>query len=228
MGTDIHLYVERKENGKWVSCDKWTKLEYSEEEDVLSVDYEAQFYTDRNYNLFAILANVRNGYGFAGIKTGEGFNIISKPKGLPEDVCQEVKAISEELDTNGHSHSFFTVQELMDFDWTQTTKLQWVVDGVNFEEFERWRKHNGESPRHYCGEISGNSIRYISNKEMRDLISSCSNEREIEEATKNCYTLVKWEQPYYKCAKTFLSETMPKLWRFGNPKDVRIVFWFDN
>jgi len=27
---------------------------------------------NRNYDLFAILANVRNGHGFAGIKTGGG------------------------------------------------------------------------------------------------------------------------------------------------------------
>ena len=49
------------------------------------VGYNYEPYGDRNYNLFAILANVRNGTAFAGCKTGEGFNPISNPKGVPSD-----------------------------------------------------------------------------------------------------------------------------------------------
>jgi hypothetical protein len=44
----------------------------------------------RNYDVFAILANVRNGRGFAGVVTGGGFNPIAMPRGLPPDVSPEV------------------------------------------------------------------------------------------------------------------------------------------
>ena len=40
--------------------------------------------------LFAILAGVRNGYGFAGCDTGDGFRPIAPPRGLPGDVSPEV------------------------------------------------------------------------------------------------------------------------------------------
>ena len=41
------------------------------------------------------------------------------------------------------------------------------------------------------------------------------------------YTKVEWEEPYYRGATYFLSETLPRLWRLGPPDDVRIVFWFE-
>lgn len=37
-----------------------------------------------------------------------------------------------------------------------------------------------------------------------------------------------WSVHYYEVASDFLSETLPRLWRLGQPEDVRIVFWFDN
>ena len=50
-----------------------------------------QFLHDRNYNVFSILANVRNGYGFAGVRTGSGFDPISDGRGLPDDLSQGVR-----------------------------------------------------------------------------------------------------------------------------------------
>ena len=49
----------------------------------------------RDYNSFAVLGDVRNGLGFAGVKTGEGFNYITARRGLPdwleiEDDCGHV------------------------------------------------------------------------------------------------------------------------------------------
>jgi len=44
---------------------------------------------NRNYDWFSVLANVRNGYGFAGIKTGEGFKVIAQPKGFPSNASRE-------------------------------------------------------------------------------------------------------------------------------------------
>lgn len=115
MGCDIHLYVEVKKNGKWKSADEWKK---DEDGYVSTVD---PIYRGRNYDLFAVLANVRNGYGFAGRPTGEGFNPISHPKGTPKDVSDEVRSKIEDMDSDGHSHSWLTVKELLDFDWAQKT-----------------------------------------------------------------------------------------------------------
>lgn len=235
MGCDIHLYVERREGADWVTADRWKRDKYEEASDRLTVNCEDRFYSERNYGLFAILADVRNGRGFAGIKTGEGFNPMSDPRGLPDDCSLEVRGESDGWGEDGHSHSWFTVSELMVYDWTQVSCLQGWVDAVNFEEFERWRKSRGEGPESYCGMVGGGGVRHVTNDEMREMIKGKGEGKygnayttAIAAAAPSCYTMVEWEIPYYKCARTFLSETMPRLWQLGKPKDVRIVFWFDN
>lgn len=80
-------------------------------------------YDGRNYNLFAMLADVRNGRGFAGVYTGEGFNPIADPKGAPSDMSSEIKSACEYWEGDGHSHSWFTVKELLDYDWEQDTVI---------------------------------------------------------------------------------------------------------
>src|ERR1700760_96312 len=93
MGTDIHLYVEKRGPAGWISCDTWEKDDY--EPHRLTVPYGKHFYSDRSYDTFAILADVRNGHGFAGVSTGEGFTPVSMPKGLPGDLSPELAAEAE-------------------------------------------------------------------------------------------------------------------------------------
>jgi hypothetical protein len=103
MGCDIHLYVERRENGAWITCDQWSK---DEGDDYPHVDYQKSFYRGRNYDLFAIFADVRNGRGFAGCETGDGFVPICAPRGVPDDCCPEYRAAVEGYGEDGHSHSW--------------------------------------------------------------------------------------------------------------------------
>lgn len=42
-------------------------------------------FDNRNYDLFAALADVRNGVGFAGVKTGKAIEPIAMPRGIPDD-----------------------------------------------------------------------------------------------------------------------------------------------
>lgn len=69
MGTDIHgvfqRYDERERNWYDVGYINWPE--------------------DRHYQLFAVLAGVRNGYGFAGVITGEVVPPIAPRRGLPPD-----------------------------------------------------------------------------------------------------------------------------------------------
>jgi hypothetical protein len=124
MGCDIHLMVEKKiydyedkkkEKGVWVNADLWTvNPDFFFEEDVprLEIKYKNRFYSGRNYNLFCALAGVRE-WHFAGEPPR-----VSEPKGLPEDVSDEVKAESERWGSDGHSHSYLTLKELKEFDWS--------------------------------------------------------------------------------------------------------------
>lgn len=233
MECDIHFYVERRDGGQWVSCDTWKKEEGDE---IGVVPYENLFYRKRNYSLFAILADVRNGRGFAGIKTGEGFNPIAAPRGVPVDCCQEYRALQESYGEDGHSHSFFTVAELMAFDWTQTTTLCGIVDGKNFEDFMRWRKARQEPPNEYYGDRFCPSVRAVGNEEMAAAVKSVTDRKiygaeflpALQEATLGMHTRVEWAPSYSRCCRDFLSDTLPRLWRLGKPEEVRIVFFFYN
>lgn len=237
MGCDIHFYVERRVDDKWITADKWTPNKYAGEEGepAQSVEYDDHFYHGRDYNLFAILADVRNGRGFAGIKTGEGFVPIAEPRGIPDDACHEYKEVAERYGSDGHSHSYFTVAELLAYDWTQVTCLQGWVDPKNFEEFERWKKRGGEGPSEYCGAVMGQSIEHVSNEEMRAYVKQVLTDKRgsewktaVETLNPHKVTLLEWTETYAHCCQKFLSETLPRLWQLGKPEDVRIVFFFDN
>lgn len=93
MGCDIHFKCEIKKGGKWeINTDKVFPNPYYEKNS--EYEWQKDEFQDspddgRNYDWFAILADVRNGYGFAGVSTGSGFDVIAEPKGLPEDLSEE-------------------------------------------------------------------------------------------------------------------------------------------
>ena len=102
MGTDIHMVVQARRNNRWETV--------------------ATGYDDRNYRLFAALANVRNGRGFAGVDTGDEIPYISDSRGFPSDF-----QVKDEMDMGYHDFSHCTLQELLDYDWNQPTVIRGVV-----------------------------------------------------------------------------------------------------
>lgn len=111
MGCDIHSFAERrnKETKKWervtnhFSLGEFDKRYYKKEKG----DYP--FYW-RSYSMFAFLADVRN---------YDHCEPLSEPKGLPDDISDEVKEEYGE-GWDYHSASFLTVKELLDFDYDKT------------------------------------------------------------------------------------------------------------
>lgn len=226
MGCDIHLFVETCKDGVWRSADEWIEEVDDDFDDegnkverkIKRVPYEARFYSGRNYDLFAILADVRNGYGFAGCDTGDGFVPIDSPRGLPADVTDEVSAESDRWGVDGHSHSYFTVAELEAYDWDQRTRHRgWVTAS----EYADWINGGRGCPRSCAGDVFGRGVKKISNEEMDALLKSGA-------ATDEVYTQVEWGESYRECCANFLDTVLPNLKALGNPEDVRIVFFFDN
>lgn len=137
MGCDIHFYVEKwsdedvipegpldisdardsiinntlklEKDHRWITADKWIK-----EDDDYWTNYS--FYRDRNYDLFAKLADVRN--------YGSDITPLSEPRGVPEDASYAYKYMVKKMNGDGHSHSYFTLDELLN-------------SGVNWEDFSK-------------------------------------------------------------------------------------------
>lgn len=228
MGCDIHLYVEKRIDGKWVA-----QGDFERDEDGWMGGGQS-YYDGRNYDLFAILADVRNGRGFAGIKTGEGFNPIAEPRGIPDDASDEFKAIAESWDVDGHSHSYHTLRDLLDYDWTQTTGKQGWVDMVEWERWSRWDRQRGRGPNSYCGSVSGGAVKHLTAEQADALFKDASwrHRSDIAKQHASTYAQAEWGIPYYRAAGNFIDETMRKLLKLaGGTKgidDVRIIFLFDN
>lgn len=110
MGCDIHMYTEFKDDGQWKNCDHFMFNPYFEPEHCetyLNSKYQlVPFFGTRCYDLFSVLANVRN---YADT------DYIDEPRGLPEDVTPYVKSEYENWDLDAHSTSYFTLKELIDF-----------------------------------------------------------------------------------------------------------------
>ena len=133
MGCDIHMYMERWTSSndyegprdlsedrdqklnevledvptkfRWISADKWEL-----EDGNWHVPYNLEFYGGRNYYIFSILADVRN---------GSGVEPINYPKGIPDDASTGYLYKCDQWDSDAHSHSYFTLEELLNVDWSQ-------------------------------------------------------------------------------------------------------------
>lgn len=109
LGCDIHTYKEFKINGEWVTGDTWREY-YGFSEPV------EEIYDGRNYHLFGLLAGVR-AYRYA----YDPIHPVLEPKGLPDDICKEVKQANKERDEDWHSHSWLTISEIKALPWFKWT-----------------------------------------------------------------------------------------------------------
>jgi len=184
----------------------------------------------RNYNTFAILADVRNGFGFAGVDTGDGFKPIltlhddgvDNPhrRGWPKDVCQELA--HEDVD---HSPNWLTLRELNEYDWQQVTKSRGVV---TLDQYQKWVKEGREGrPDRWCGGISGPNIEVLSMEEADERLASG-----LLPGLKETHVRIEWRVTYAE-ASGFYKHHLPSLNEVAkregvSPDDLRLVFYFDS
>lgn len=244
MGCDIHLAVEVRKNGRWSrrlplpeAQNEWL---VKQAERTLSDRYanlaRVTWYDTRCYDAFAILANVRNGFGFAGIPTGEGFIPIAHPKGMPLDVSKEVYALYDQsglydgydIWLGDHSHSWLTLEELDSYDWTQTTRKRGIV---SLKEFAAMQAEGRARPTEYSGGVFGQKIVTVSEETARAQLESLNGLVAPVDVT--VYVDVSWSVTYAEAAGELYSKLIPNLRILRDTEsvsssDVRIVFGFDS
>lgn len=124
MGCDIHVYVERKVNGKWESADKW------DDEEPDYVPYEVRLYEGRDYELFGMISK--------GVR--RDFTNGLEAKGLPEDLSRKVRAAFEAWGPDAHPESFISPSELKQLASMTLTDPEFAVvneEGYYFNLFMR-------------------------------------------------------------------------------------------
>lgn len=200
MGCDIHSVAQVFKDGKWT-----TKQQRPADD-------------DRCYDTFAVMANVRNGYGFAGVSTGEGWTPISEPRGVPEGF-----AISNEEHEGqwmgDHSFSWLLLSELEDYFENRVPRVYRKHICVDRETWEKLESGELKNPKQWCAAKSGPDVKVVEPFEARS------------------------GEPFTDVAMTWDFPATDRLWLLKNyiealrklasdegmgPGHVRLVFGFDN
>lgn len=169
MGTDIWYNFQKKQGDKWVDLDLDTSSELVETETGWQFK-KKQFRIGRHYQLFAVLADVRNGYGFAGCVTGIPVVPISKPRGLPDDICNDSPnhygVYEDHYHIYGdHSYSWLLGSEMLE--WWENAPTVTKIGILTLEDFLNW-DGKSEYEGSWCGDISGPGIHVYDTLEKDD------------------------------------------------------------
>lgn len=256
MGCDIHGFCEVKENGVWkVNTKKVFMNGYyiSDEElekrrenrpDYTRLDFQKNEFNahpddGRSYDWFAILADVRNGRGFAGTITGDGFNIIAEPRGVPEDATSKWKKQVKEWEGDMHSHSYLYLKDFDNFDWSQTTQKQGVI---SLEQYKELRGTNN-CPEIWSGGVGGPGLvtvdmdsadKILSGEtvvvENRNWVGDLENVIHVNlESGHGIHVLYTWDVLYSEWFDYKIKGVIEPLRKLKEKyEDVRYVFGFDN
>ena len=158
-----------------------------------------QWYHDRNYSVFAILADVRNGVGFAGVRTGAGYVPVCEQRGVPHDLSPQVRERLAETgyELDGAGGLAYTPEDEDAYDRLEKTpEGYWSLGEHSFshvtlhellEEYD-WRRYTTSegwvdpwnyevfrrlgSPHSWSGGISGSSIEHVTAGHMAEMIDS--------------------------------------------------------
>jgi hypothetical protein len=93
LGADLHLYIEySRDSGKTWQEDSGHQISSYEDD---SPEYLSVKTTPRWYLLFGLMASVRG--------------VGRKPRGLPQNISDFVRAAAESYKNDGHSHSYMSL-----------------------------------------------------------------------------------------------------------------------
>lgn len=257
MGTDIHLYIETGKEGEWTPVEKpfvrdpekdWsykTWSDYWKEYDDKDYEVLVPDPTSRHYSVFALLADVRNGRGFAGVKTHEPVVPCFPNRGIPKDTTYRGGYMAntgtwiEKEESEGwigdHSYTWATVAELRAVPWDTEYETYGTIHVSQYEHF----KEHGQ-PEHWSGGIGGPGIvtwpteaEYLNALDAGEIPEDEFDDDKSGVFSKGKhYLVVLWSwQPLEDCAfKQWLHyDWMKELIDEANgPENVRVTMGFDS
>lgn len=221
MGTDIHAVWQKRNN----PAEAWQ-------------DIPSNWEQDRHYQLFAVLANVHNGYGFAGCPTGQSITPISNPRGLPKDfhtTDQEFYQVAIEnippgdhefffkcgyVKENGkvnysmgdHSHSWLSAAEMLE--WFKFAPPIIKTGIISREVYNKW--DNKSAPAEYCV-IYGPDV----------VLTTVDNLASGNSPRNWTHIQVQWEE-HLRLTLAYFFDEVQRLVDLHYPAEIRLVFGFDS
>lgn len=236
MGTDIHIRVERKNDSG-----KWEVVKPGPQPYTYGRDGETRedWPTPRNYFFFALVAGVRNGTGFAGVKTHEPIVPLSEPRGLPDDMASAVDADEgyegyEDADAAGvanlgdHSFTWALLSELQEKLTDAEGQLVRRTGVVDLFELAAMPTPT-DQPKSWAGGVSGSRVIEIPFELAWEMSRVPSV---VEEAANSGLLFVaryEWRTPMPGCVDEAYRRLIFEEWpKFGSPENVRVIMGFDS
>lgn len=225
MGCDIHIVIQRQEaDGQWAEIayqdapNDWNKRPLTP-----NVAVAPDGFDGRNYDLFGILADVRNGSGFAGVLTGSGWPSIAPRRGLPKGFDEAQILPSPEYPeysrgVGDHSFTWIGLEELKAFDWDGVKALKFGV--IPAAEYERLSVNN-DRPTEWSGGISGPGIQVY---EPAEYHSRKGNGLLCEHP----YVRMSWVRSAREATGDWSTTVLPWLEKLADGKPLRLVMGFDS
>lgn len=195
MGCDIHMYMEKKVNDRWETADFFHYAPNRRGEMELT---RIEFMGDRNYKLFARLADVRNGYGV---------QPIAYPRGVPKDLSDYVRNWYNVEHDWTFGHSYLTLREIFEFKPTEDAPIGGYVTAREKELIELDELDIESDSIFIYDEPQGESKEWIEFAEEDETLQW------FVEKLKQRMLEIDWEFEYRP--EQFLD-------------NYRLVFWFDN
>lgn len=258
MGCDIHMFVERRESAEspwhlaelepW-ACD-WCKGTGKRNAGDEAACYwcgggkVANRFDQRNYDLFGMLANVRNGSGFAGVSTGDGYEPISEPRGWPADMSAELKEHLRRVEEDNDDESYYDACRKgkapgLALTWPGDHSETWLSLAevlAYFEKGSRSSMHEGfvelahmpvvfqhGAPQEWCGGVEGQLVAKVDMQTAKKLIENPPTDG------RHYFVHCTWTSTYAKDAgAAFMDRFIPACMKLGPPDNVRLVFNFDS
>lgn len=212
MGTDIHMYAEKKINDEWIPVGKVFKSVW------IGEGLSERVYDSRNYYLFTAICGVR--------KKFESDTIVDRNRGLPNDLSSVIK---NEFGTDYfHDTGYATLTELLNYNWYKEVE---VIKICTFSIYKKYVEH-GEDIDCYCSYTSAETIDEETAKRMIRNNIDFSYVNPFSDA--NPYVRVKQMVKISDYVDDFYNVSLPKLCQIstlecdGESDDVRVVFGFDS
>lgn len=204
MGCDIHVMVEARKYplgpDRWFNVDNWRHNPFHSrdaEEPAMNIK---PIFSDRRYELFAFLADVRNYGGNPSFEFNRGF---------PEDADQPTVEEYAGWGADAHTPGYATLAELKAK--IMTVKKVNRRGYVKKDQVARFKK-TGETPTLWCQGVGGPGAEQYEWMEWQDEVH-CFDEllAAIDERKREIFWILD-----------------PNKDDGSKDADIRIVFWFDN
>lgn len=232
MGTDIsYVFQKKNPDNSWETLD----LDQDFRKNEITGEYEdGEYYIGRYYLLFAVIAGVRNGYGFAGHYRHEPLVPIAEGRGLPNGIQSDwfkhepssaygfpiENDSTEYLDLGEHSFNWLLGSEILD--WFKEERKLTHVGCVTLSEYDEWRSKSDGSPNSYASHVLGDNFEVYDETEHGALPFNLV--RVFRQYAKVTHVRISWNENLNDCLSNFKDMIQKLVDQHG---EIRMVMGFD-